>query len=408
MQSSTTNSRFRRYSSRQSGHTSGTNPGWPHTTAALHARIPAKLLALCTLAGAGIYYLAFPAAKEQHLNSTTFVPYLVTSKEAISPTSFILTVKPQAAPKDAPGLLPYSLLWTRGLWSLEFKQPEVQIARHYTPLPSISTTDGQDGSLSFYIRAIADGEMSNYLSRLKKGDEAWLRGPHTGFDLTTRLGTKKHLVFLAGGTGMVPGMQAASTVLEANQQTHVTLLWAVRRREEVQSGGPPEQGLSWWNFWSSPAPAPLESAVNLPSPITQRLEELQAKYPERLTIRIGVDEENSQFREHHIAEALRAEVPRMTTDLISTRPCPFHDQDTHESISEFQPPGLSCLCAPMDGNPPGKNLFMVSGPDGFVSHFAGPKVWAGGQHTQGSIGGVAAQLRKKNPQLDKEWLVLKL
>lgn len=35
-----------------------------------------------------------------------------------------------------------------------------------------------------------------------------------------------------------------------------------------------------------------------------------------------------------------------------------------------------------------RRLILVSGPDGFVSHLAGPKQWQGGRETQGMLGGL--------------------
>ncbi len=51
---------------------------------------------------------------------------------------------------------------------------------------------------------------------------------------------------------------------------------------------------------------------------------------------------------------------------------------------------------------------MVSGPDGFISTFAGPKRWADGKELQGSVGGVLGHLIAGNPGFWRDWLVLKL
>lgn len=53
--------------------------------------------------------------------------------------------------------------------------------------------------------------------------------------------------------------------------------------------------------------------------------------------------------------------------------------------------------------PPGSRLVLISGPDGFVKHYAGPKGgWKEGQEVQGPLGGV---LKDINP---KAWDVHKL
>src|SRR5688572_30285290 len=165
--------------------------------------------------GGAVLYVSSSGTSDEILNDTTFTPYTITAREAISPTSFVFTVTPKTPQSALPYLLPDSPAWRHPLWSVEFKQPEVQIARHYTPLPPREGDDPRDGTLRFYVRAIGDGEMSNYLSRLRQGQSVWLRGPHRGFDVLSRLGSKNQLVVLAGGTGVVPGMQAAEAVLAA-------------------------------------------------------------------------------------------------------------------------------------------------------------------------------------------------
>jgi hypothetical protein len=54
----------------------------------------------------------------------------------------------------------------------------------------------------------------------------------------------------------------------------------------------------------------------------------------------------------------------------------------------------------------GKNLLMVSGPEGFINAFAGPKRWAEGKELQGPVGGMIRKLMGET--LGRGWLVLKL
>ena len=51
---------------------------------------------------------------------------------------------------------------------------------------------------------------------------------------------------------------------------------------------------------------------------------------------------------------------------------------------------------------------MVSGPEGFVKHLAGAKVWGAGKEMQGPVKGVIGELKKQNPSLGEDWLVLKM
>ncbi|KAH7318342.1 Sucrase/ferredoxin-like-domain-containing protein [Stachybotrys elegans] len=366
--------------------------------------LPTFVLAVCLLGVAG-FYLAQPSSPQKTLNTKTFIPYTITARDAISPTSFVFTVSPEHPDAQPPYLLPESGTWRWPLWSVEFKQPEVQIARHYTPLPPREAAGAADGgALRFYVRAVGDGEMSNYLSRLGVGRQVWLRGPHPGFDILKRLGVRREVVFLAGGTGVVPGIQAANAVLAANEDAKVTLLWAVRKREEMQSAKPPPPSRSWW---ASPAPTELQADVQQPSPVAQQLCELKEKYADRLSVYVAVSEEGVRFDEKAISKALVGSSPRTKPDAASSSftACQFHTQKTHEHASEFEQPGGICPCPPSNA---GKNLFVVCGPEGFISHYAGEKVWLGGRETQGPVGGMAARLQRQYPSLARDWLVLKL
>ncbi|KAF5010761.1 hypothetical protein FDECE_3091 [Fusarium decemcellulare] len=376
----------------------------PDFSAPKQARIPTPLIFIAVVIGGAGYYFAAPSSRPETLNDTYFVPYAITAREAISPTSFVITIVPQTPNPALPYLSNDAARWRHPLWSVEFKQPEVQISRHYTPLPPLAGEDPADGTLRFYIRAVGDGEMSNYLTRRQVGEDVFLRGPHVGFELTERLGQHSRLVFLAGGTGVVPGMQAAKAVLEANQDARVDLLWAVRKREEVQNSGPPKQ--SSWKFWEGKKPSALGLDTVNPSPVTKRLQDLKATYGERLRIQVVVDEEGTQFQERDIEKSILASPGPPTS---SSYGCRFHDQLMHVHASEFAlPEARGCVCERSNHTKPGKNLFIVSGPDGFIERYAGPKVWLGGQQTQGPIGGVAGQIQRQNPSLARDWLVLKM
>ncbi|EWZ48125.1 hypothetical protein FOCG_06757 [Fusarium oxysporum f. sp. radicis-lycopersici 26381] len=376
----------------------------PDFSTPLQSRIFPSLIVVGIILVSGGYYLLTPPSRPNTLNEITFVPYGITAREAISPTSFVITAVPRTPNPSLPYLNPSDNHWRYPLWSVEFKQPEVQISRHYTPLPPLSTEDPIDGSLRFYIRTVGDGEMSNYLGRRQVGEDVFLRGPHVGFELAQRLGEHSRLVFLAGGTGVVPGIQAAKAVLEANEKSSVDLLWAVRKREEVQKSAPPRQ--SSWKFWQEKKPTTLGTEVESPSPVTKRLQDLKIAYGDRLRIQVVVDEEGTRFQDRDISNAIAAS-PGTVASFDAG--CRFHDQAMHVHASEFAlAEGPGCVCKPSEGTTPGKNLFIVSGPDGFIEYYAGPKIWLGGQQTQGPVSGIAGYLQKQNPLLARDWLVLKM
>ena len=368
------------------------------------ARAFPPLLIFGVLFGGIVYYLTAPSTKDKALNETTFVPYTITSREAVSPTSFTLTIAPHH-PNASPSYLAPSTSsssWRHSLWSVEFKQPEVQISRHYTPLPPLRDGDGADGQLRFYIRAVGDGEMSKYLGRLGVGQTVWLRGPHVGFDLMGRLGRKKQVVFLAGGTGIAPGLQAVKAVLDGADDAGVDLFWAIRKREELQNVRPPPK--SFLDFLAKKHPVDVDVHIESPSPVARQLKQMKAQYGERLSIKVGIDEEQTQFQTSDIQAALASS---LSSPSSRNEPgCRIHSQAMQEKTSEFEDQTASCDCP--DDARSGKNLFVVSGPDGFISHFAGPKLWLGGHHTQGPVGGVVADVQRRYPRSAQEWLVLKL
>ncbi|KAG5980936.1 hypothetical protein E4U55_003470 [Claviceps digitariae] len=406
----------------------------PHHKHHKQARLlPSVAIALAIL-GTATYLAGSSSRKPSTLNETTFVPYTITARDAISSSSVLLTISPHhrheppppSPPPSSPlpYLAPRSLRWKYPLWSVEFKQPEVQIARHYTPLPPQHDEDPRDGTLRFYLRAVGGGEMSNYLHRLRVGHEVYLRGPHPGFDVLGRLGACSNVVFLAGGTGVVPGMQVASAVLDSNDSTQVNLLWAVRKREEVQSVSQAtqpqqQQQQPWWKVWTTsstrPAAAPLTeitTELENPSAIARELVRLKSRFGHRLRIRLAVDEEHTQFTAKDVQTVLRGCQDKKQSDshaVVVEGGCPLHDQLLHAQLSEFEDPRPMCHCdAGSDGLLPGKNLLMVSGPDGFIAHYAGEKIWRRGTLTQGPVEGLAGQLQRRDPSLAKNWLVLKL
>ncbi|KAI9898555.1 hypothetical protein N3K66_006915 [Trichothecium roseum] len=478
-------------------------PGPSHGTTEEHVSAPKPpgrskrtLVTSLTVLALATSYLLLPedpssssssssSGKNTTLNETTFAPYTIVNREVISPASFVLTLAPPRGAAAAEGKgLPYLVpdgpssssgatsgisssssgsRWRYPLWSVEFKQPQVQISRHYTPLPPPNpATDGYDageegqcekGELRFYIRAPgaaageagAGGEMTRYLLRLREGDRVELRGPHVGFDVLARLGGSDNnrggrggmakgsggrVVFLAGGTGVAPGLQAAQAALQGSEDARVSLLWAVRGREEIQARSrlvpqQQQQQQRWWQFWGSGGNAtsselPLGSLEN-PSPVARQLEDMKRRYGDRLTVHVAVDEEGTRFDLPSIQKAINAAPspsPSSFSTTTGTHPdtptirkdtsCALHEQRPHERASEFEAGDAPTCSCPADHGPPGRNLLIVSGPDGFVSHYAGPKVWQGGRQTQGAVGGVLGEIQARNPQLAREWLVLKL
>lgn len=267
-----------------------------------------------------------------------FSPFTIVKREVVSPTSVILTVRRFAnGTEDL-----YKDMWGRGVWSVEVKQPELQIARSYTPLPPIKPVGYSE--LRFLIRKEHRGEVSGYLHSLEFNSQIELRGPHPGFDIPEDVA---EVVFLAGGTGIAPALQAAYTTLERRStEAKVRIVWSNRWRDDCEGGGRTDS--SDWK----------QTGL-----IVQELEALQKRHPGQITVDYLVDAENSFLNQKKISQ--------LTKELRKS-------------------------------NVEGTKLLLVSGPEGFVNYFAGPKRWEGGNEEQGEVAGVIGKLKLPN------WTVWKL
>ncbi|KAK4152950.1 hypothetical protein C8A00DRAFT_44082 [Chaetomidium leptoderma] len=354
------------------------------------------------LAAVLIFPPTLTALHPNPLNPTTFSPFTITAREQSATAS---------SSKEGEDI---ARAWEHGLWSVEVKQPELQVARDYTPLPPPPPPppgllrrppsppgDGgkdegegeeggkrgwDDGKLRFYVRKMEGGEVSSYLSRLKVGDTLELRGPRLG-------------------------------ALLDMPEVEMEVVWANRRREDCDSRG--KQGA-----------------------VAALLEGFRKEYGDRFRYSCTVDEEGSFIDAGTIARATGASTPTppapgqqsswgawpvggagQKSSAVSSPPpdtsttsgtCRYHAPKRLASSDDRDVPGSAvserCQCKDINGNPVrgGKNLLMVSGPDGFIAHFAGPKVWGAGKELQGPVKGVVGDLKRKYPTLGEDWLVLKM
>ncbi|KAH9882881.1 hypothetical protein J1614_000247 [Plenodomus biglobosus] len=339
--------------------------------------VPAIILGSSALGGAAYRFLAPSDSSRASLNPHTFTPYTLVDKQRVSSTSAIFTLRNSndvAEPESV------KEAWKRGVWSVQIKQPQLQIARAYTPLPPIS--DGERGddvggavqNLRLLIRQETGGEVSTYLHRLPASSTVELRGPHTELELPDDI---REVVFLAGGTGIAPAMQIAR-VLGRIEGSRMDIVWANRRREECiggvsdgKDGGATRQSQSGW--FKSPAgskePAHQIQLANRyeglgKGVVVKELEALKTQGAQsnmHLSLQYCVDEERTFIQPTDIAR--RIDRPRET---------------------------------------PGSRLVIVSGPEGFLEHWAGKKVWAGGREVQGPLGGHLGRMNLG------DWKVIKL
>ncbi|KFY70762.1 hypothetical protein V499_08961, partial [Pseudogymnoascus sp. VKM F-103] len=215
----------------------------------------------------------------------------------------------------------------------------------------LSTTPTTPGALRFLIRREHGGEVSTYLSRLSVGSTIDIRGPVVEYAIPPDV---SDVVFLAGGTGIAPALQAVRAVLgdgvsgEGDKSTNTTvkILWANRQRSECS--GAPLPAPSWWRIWDT-----TPTSTEPPSPLVEELRGLEARYPGRVEVKYFIDAEGSFIDRRGILDAVKSA-----------------GKEEKE----------------------GRKLIMVAGPDGFVKHYVGPRVWEGGEEKQGPLGGVVKGL----------------
>ncbi|KAF5861472.1 hypothetical protein ETB97_012876 [Aspergillus alliaceus] len=324
-------------------------------------------------AGVGAFIRSQQDTKSTTLNPVTFTPYYLVSKELVSPSGSIFTLK---APKPVgDNCQVYEEAWKTGVWSVMFKQPQLQIGRDYTPLPPTSG-EGREESLRFFIRQDPHGEMSRYLHGLDMGTSIEMRGPQIECEIP--LDTQQ-ILFIAGGTGIAPALQAGHTLLSRTNDTYkpeIHILWANRRRDDCAGGTNDSAAttsrsqVSWFSGLlktsiAGRTPAePMKSATTFSSLIVKELEALKSKYPGQVTVDYFVDEENTFIGKKAIL------------DLADSAP---PDKGSHK-----------------------RKMIFVSGPEGFISYVAGPKLWAQGMELQGPLQGIIKELDLK------DWTVWKL
>lgn len=358
----------------------------------------------------GIYYLLTPSKNTTTypLDPRTFTPFTLVSRTPVSSTSSIYTLRPDHA--SAPDLSngpehhsAYHELWMKGLWSVQFKQPQLQIARAYTPLPmnrptstSTSLDYAHPADLHFLIRHDPRGEVSSYLSRLRIGSTVEVRGPKMEYVVPREI---EHVVFVAGGTGVAPGLQLGRTLLLREQQgddrqvmPKIDMLWANRRREECLGGTSSEDSgvQSQWSWsWSSVfgyrsadpvTVAPTTTTTSPRHPIVESLETVRTQDPKHMTVSYFADDEGSFIDQAVLKRALFSEDARPTRE----------SQHGGSSFSSADQPRQ------------GRKLIIVCGPEGFVKYVAGNKHVVGVNRSR--VGGLLGRL-----EVEREgWEVIRL
>ena len=299
-------------------------------------------------------------ARSVILNPRFFTPFILTSREKVSSTSAILNLL--SVPKGQ-NTVSVAEAWRTGVWSVQVMQPELQIARSYTPLPPIEGTEPEQ--LRLFVRQEPQGEVSTFLNKINRGTIVNIRGPRVEYEIPEDV---DEILFLAGGTGIAPALQVAHTLFNHRIKStedgpELRILWANRRREDSING------LDHLSSQRAQAGlVPKEGATpSQPSQtrLVEEVESVKARHGSKVLVDYLIDEEGSYISENLLRTYLSG-----------------IDQTANQ-----------------DGTPRRK-VVLVSGPDGFVNVFAGPKTWQDGMELQGPLGGI---LKKIDPQGWEIW-----
>jgi ring-1,2-phenylacetyl-CoA epoxidase subunit PaaE len=99
---------------------------------------------------------------------------------------------------------------------------------------SLSSTPGIDRHLSITVKRVAGGMVSNQLlHKLSTGDTVKALGAQGRFTLTPNPQQARHLVLLAGGSGITPIFSILKCALYFEPDTRVSLIYCNRDRESV-------------------------------------------------------------------------------------------------------------------------------------------------------------------------------
>lgn len=99
---------------------------------------------------------------------------------------------------------------------------------------SLSSAPGMDRAPAITIKKVAGGVMSTYITENAENIHSWdVDGPYGAFTLDDDTSHYRHIVLLAGGSGITPLFSIARTVARQQPDTRITLLYASRSVPET-------------------------------------------------------------------------------------------------------------------------------------------------------------------------------
>lgn len=369
------------------------------------------------------------------LHPQKFSPWILVAREpcadptlGASARSAIFTFRParkiEAGRGGDGGEWDFSEWWGKGVWSVEVKQPELMVSRRYTPLPpdvGAAEREGQGedggekgGELRMLIKEEEGGEVSRWLFGLPVGKVVGFRGPRWEWIAPaswSRQGKEdrnldreggKAVVFLAGGTGIAPAIQVFRAIIECEAKSSTPPNTNTTTDTTTDTTTKPHT--SYTILWATRTPSDLPPSIL--HELTH-LSQLAAKFNISLTLTPHIDSQARFITQADIQAAL-------------TPPELPHHNHHHPNTSLYAPSwgewikGFFFLGSAgkeekekkksnvyVMHDPRDKYIF-VSGPEGFVSYFAGEKGEDG--ESQGRVGGVVKEVVRWGREMERKAL----
>lgn len=99
---------------------------------------------------------------------------------------------------------------------------------------SLCTSPLVDEYPAVAVKKVENGRMSNHLnSNLKAGDKIQVLEPMGNFTTAVDASKKRHLIMFAGGSGITPMMGISKSILHAEPESIISLIYANRNLESV-------------------------------------------------------------------------------------------------------------------------------------------------------------------------------
>jgi ring-1,2-phenylacetyl-CoA epoxidase subunit PaaE len=99
---------------------------------------------------------------------------------------------------------------------------------------SLASACMPDAPRHITVKRIAEGRVSNHLNdTIRAGDELAVLGPSGNFTVEPRPVNERHLVMIAGGSGITPIMSILETILRLEDRSRVTLVYGNRSAKDV-------------------------------------------------------------------------------------------------------------------------------------------------------------------------------